>query len=445
MRTRFFITLLICLLCTVGSLAQGPTDAQGQYLKGLEYAKAMNLTEATKWLTKAANQGHTRAAAMLAKFYYYEAFEMQNWTEAIKWARKGADGGSSSSEYILGCCYFDGKVVAKNERTAFSWFYKAANNSEPEVDAYYYLGYCYHEGRGVSQDRNEAKRWLEKYISCYQDKTDDHMYLKYAKAQQLLGNTNWSLPQGKTVSQQQTQSGSSNNNKPQQQTQSYVYHRNYSSSALEPLGYEWQDIDGSNGAQDYRWLGVTVGYAQRQFTQKFDDGRKETFGYFPETSHLDGIRVGVSVEPQLPLGFGVYMGLFYEYFFSNKKNISMGYRSGRGITNMHCLYVPIHAEWRANFSSQFQLFVHGGLGLDYCAGANASLTDGKEELWSASGEDFFEGIKDYNFSAEGAVGLRWQAFQLDFTMAKGLLNMTENTNVKTYQNKNMAVSLSYFF
>ena len=398
---------------------------------------------------------------MLADYYFYGLGVDKNYYETVKWARKGADAGNSVSEFYLGLCYLIGKGVSKDEGQAFQWLYKAGNNSNPYKEAYFYIGNCYDHGEGVSKNPYEARRWYEKYISyCEKENMTDDILYSMAKGSLKLINEKY--PQQSTSQQQQVpvqqqnQPGSFFGNTQRQQTQQQtqtqrhpwqppVFHSNYSSSTLEPLGYEWQDIDGANGAQDYRWLGITVGYAQTQFTQKFDDGRKETFGYFSETSHLDGIRVGVSVEPQLPLGFGVYMGLFYEYFFSNKKNVSMGYRSGRGITNMHCLYVPIHAEWRANFSSQFQLFVHGGLGLDYCAGANASLTDGNEELWSASGKDFFEGIKDYNFSAEGAVGLRWQAFQLDFTMAKGLLNMTENTNVKTYQNKNMAVSLSYFF
>ena len=126
--------------------------------------------------------------------------------------------------------------------------------------------------------------------------------------------------------------------------------------------------------------------------------------------------------------------------------MSMGYGSGKGIVNIHNLYVPIHAEWRANISSQFQLFAHGGIGLDYSVGGNASLTDDEGiEFWSISGKEFFEGFKDFNLSLEGAVGLRWQGFQVDFSMAKGLTNMTKDYNVDTYQNKNLAATLSYFF
>ena len=117
---------------------------------------------------------------------------------------------------------------------------------------------------------------------------------------------------------------------------------------------------------------------------------------------------------------------------------------------MHYLCLPVHAEWRANISKDFQFFVYGGVGLDYCVDASLTLknSDSGEEIHKS--DDFFDDsfindMRRFNASVEYGAGLRLSCMQLNFTMANGLIDMSDDSDYKTYMNKNASIILSVMF
>lgn len=91
--------------------------------------------------------------------------------------------------------------------------------------------------------------------------------------------------------------------------------------------------------------GVTIGYAQK------------TINYY----EMDGFQVGIKAEPLFKYGFGLNTGVLFEsYSFS-----SHSYSDIRGDNFKHYVVnIPLHLEYRLNFSRWFNIFAYGGIGLN---------------------------------------------------------------------------------
>jgi TPR repeat protein len=81
-------------------------------------------------------------------------------TEAIKWVKKAAEQGHAVAQHILGAAYYHGDGVKKNDAEAAKWYRKAAEQGE--MDAQWVLAKLYLEGRGVTQSFKEAEKWIRK-------------------------------------------------------------------------------------------------------------------------------------------------------------------------------------------------------------------------------------------------------------------------------------------
>lgn len=110
----------------------------------------------------------------------------------------------------------------------------------------------------------------------------------------------------------------------------------------------------------------------------------------------------------------------------------------------HALYLPIHLEYRLNFSKNFQLFFYGGIGLDY--GLSAKLKTHNKNLNYEEDSAYEDSAwKKFNTSLEYGGGMRICRLQFNLTMSKGLINMSEDPVYKIKQNKNLMCSLSVMF
>jgi hypothetical protein len=110
----------------------------------------------------------------------------------------------------------------------------------------------------------------------------------------------------------------------------------------------------------YPW-GLSVGYVNK--TLQYEDYGSFYGGY----DNLEGVSAGVRFESLFKYGFGLNMGLFYEYY-STAFTESYDYDYEE-----HVLNIPLHLEYRFNFSRYFNLFVYGGLGFDVVT--NSSFND----------------------------------------------------------------------
>lgn len=190
-------------------------------------------------------------------------------------------------------------------------------------------------------------------------------------------------------------------------------------------------------------FGFSVGYVQKQWVVK-EDGETTKMGYWDDTKYMSGIQAGFRFEPLFKYGFGIDTGLYYEYYYSKSKTISYEGNEFEPSINEHSLYLPIHLEYRLNFSSKFQLFFYGGVGLDYVL--SAKLKTNRDDL-TYDEDDAYENsnLRKFNTSLEYGGGIRVYGVQLNFTLTNGLMNIYKESDANIKQQKNLMCSLSYMF
>jgi TPR repeat protein len=134
----------------------GQRSPEAQFNLGFMYYKgegvSQNYPEATKWLRKAAEQGHVKAQFLLSSI-------------VAKWLRKAADQGDGYSQANLGHMYYGGLYygglgVPQDYSEAAKWYRKAADQGIASAQTN--LGAMYDKGEGVAQDYAEAAKWYRK-------------------------------------------------------------------------------------------------------------------------------------------------------------------------------------------------------------------------------------------------------------------------------------------
>jgi len=115
------------------------------------------------------------------------------------------------------------------------------------------------------------------------------------------------------------------------------------------------DSDGIEIASNFSFV---VGYVSKQWSTEIKGKTIRENMWREEDKRLHGIQFGVAYTPTLPMGMGVYTGLFAEGYFSFSKK--MGYDEFTEFS----LYVPIHANIKLPLSQDVALLAHGGLGLN---------------------------------------------------------------------------------
>jgi len=117
-------------------------------------------------------------------------------------------------------------------------------------------------------------------------------------------------------------------------------------------------------------VSFVLGYVSKQWTSDVKGKTVHENLWGEEGKRLHGLQLGVAYTPKLPMGLGVYTGLFGECYFSFSK--AMGYDEFTEFS----LYVPIHANFTLPLSDEVALNAHGGLGLSYaCHGGFTNRDD----------------------------------------------------------------------
>ena len=128
-----------------------------------------NLSEAGKWISKAAEQyrkvaeqGNAEAQIKLADCLELTKLvgPKNDAAEAVKWYRKAAEQGNAEAQRRLAECYRKGQGVERDKTEAVKWYQKAAE--QEFADAQFNLGVCYENGVGVKKDYNKAAEWYQK-------------------------------------------------------------------------------------------------------------------------------------------------------------------------------------------------------------------------------------------------------------------------------------------
>jgi hypothetical protein len=216
-----------------------------------------------------------------------------------------------------------------------------------------------------------------------------------------------------------------------------------------------QKISFNTPKGDPRPLGLSLGYVQKQWEWK-TDGQTIRYGAWDTPdSYLSGLQVGIRYEPLFKYGLGLSTGLFYEYYQSESGKFTGTYSDASGEYDYrmnfseHSLHLPLHLEYRLNFSKQFQFFVEAGPSLDYGLGAKLIATEIGESKPFYTGTDIYQNSelgfpnKRFNASIDFGAGIRLNGLQLNVGISRGLLNISANPDVEIRQNKPITASLSW--
>ncbi len=106
----------------------------------------------------AAQQGNTKAQALVGAMYNEGLGVAQDYTEAVRWYQLAAQQGDRDAQNNLGFKYSNGQGVAQDYKEAVRWYRLAAQQGDP--NAQYNLGRMYGNGQGVLQDYTRAHMWF---------------------------------------------------------------------------------------------------------------------------------------------------------------------------------------------------------------------------------------------------------------------------------------------
>lgn len=154
--------------------------------------------------------------------------------------------------------------------------------------------------------------------------------------------------------------------------------------------------------------GLTAGYSQLNYNS---------------FSNLDGGLLGLRIEPLFKYGFGLNTGLILSAYIVDGASLN-----GNSQFAYYGLNVPLHLEYRLNFSKKFSLFAYGGVGFNMLANSSFDVNELPATLEYGSG--FRVGHVQFNFGKSSHIG--------DF---KNLENIGKNT--RPFQR--LVLSLSYMF
>lgn len=424
------------------------------YACPLTYNKNYNSSKAAYYLKKSANAGYVPSGYWIYQYCYMdwihkEDISMSEAFEYLEWAGKN---NYPAAYFTLG----EYSEYIKNYDVAISWYEKSANAGNPFGMA------CL--GRLLIQKGGNYKKsgceWLRKSLNSNLEKfLNDANELENAPlwpeskddVEKLLNENSSSSSTQAGITQPTTSGG---NNSTSVLTPSVVAattsstNHDYSSPS-----YHYKKYRGPfNKAKDNYVGGISVGYVQKQWTFKYEDGNSEKSGFWEDTKQVGGIQAGVRINPQFGYGFGMDTGLYYEYYQSKSDpmNYTDGYGKYTGTLREHALYLPLRIEYRLNFSKYFQLFFYGGIGLDYGLANSIKWVDYDDDSYSETINNIYDSDdcpdwKRFNYSLEYGGGIRVSCLQFNFTMAKGLKNMSGTEGYKVYQGKNFMLALSIMF
>ena len=175
---------------------------------------------------------------------------------------------------------------------------------------------------------------------------------------------------------------------------------------------------------NYPW-GVSLGYVTKNLDY-YDSYTDYAPSYYQKK--LEGFQIGVRFEPLFKYGFGLNTGLFYEYYHLNSSSDTDYYSDYEYQEQL--LSIPLHLEYRFNFSRYFNVFIYGGAGIDLIT--NNDFKD----LSVQSSLDYGGGIRidhiQINIGQNLKLNNRSDAFR-DFN------------NIKKNKYKDLILSLSYMF
>lgn len=147
------------------------------YEKGL--GATVSYSEAVKWYSAAAENGHGHAAYRLGKFYADGISIPQDYDMALKWFHRAAELKDKYAYFALGKAFFDGTGTERDYSKSAAWFQKASDEGLPFAS--YRLAAMYRLGIGIDADTTKASELYSIALSGFResDNTNPDVQLEY--------------------------------------------------------------------------------------------------------------------------------------------------------------------------------------------------------------------------------------------------------------------------
>ena len=130
-----------------------------------------------------AEGGNVNAQYMLGNKYYRQKI----YSDAYKWLSKAAEQGHPHAKYELGLMHYAGNRPASDDKQkAFQYFMQAANNDVGE--AQYNVGHMYLRGYGVQQDNYKAYKWMQIAVTRHPEVASVETSGEYSSTGETIGD-----------------------------------------------------------------------------------------------------------------------------------------------------------------------------------------------------------------------------------------------------------------
>lgn len=358
----------------------------------------ISYTDALEYLKYAANNNFPPA---YLPFAIAEHFDVKDIQEAIKWYQKSAENGNAKAMALLGKVLTTEAQFSDRKEEGIKWLKTAlaSNNLEESIEDY---------ARNIPRNIwPSSKKDVEEYL------------------QQIIQQNN-TITNVSPIS-----SSSHSNNNP-------IMHNTSSNNHIKTNHYHWRYFNCPDS--EHYIAGLSVGYVQKQWIYTDKDGMQK-YGYWDNSKYISGVQAGFRIEPLFKYGFGLNTGLFYEYYYSKSDPLIYEKEEYTPSLKEHALYLPIDLEYRLNFLKNFQIFFYGGISFD--CGISATINTNNKNFYYTEENAYKDSAwKRFNTSYEYGCGIRIFRLQVNFTMVKGFINMSDVSDYKIKQNKNFMCSMS---
>lgn len=406
----------------------------------------IDMSKGLSYLKKAVEYGNAQAGFLIYAYYRISGEDYTSRNAALSYLLKSAELGFPTSCFLYAGIMEDADRITE----AKSYYLKAAQGGNPMAMASY--------GRLLMKggDTYNGRKWLRKALEddFLDEKIEESGYGRWPETREditdLLEDYDLTESTRPTETAVSSPSSTASSYTPSY-SQSSAPSSTSASSASSSSSYNYSGYSSYRGsshhfnyAKDDYCMGLSIGYVRKEWVYDYGDAR-EKLDIFWEDQYTNGIQAGLRVDCQFGYGLGLDSGLYYEYY-SDKGNrlveddIEYYYRMKE-----HALYLPVHFKYNLNFSRWFQLGLYTGLGFDYGVSGKYLLYCGSEELDSFSIYDKENDLKRFNASFEYGASVRMRRLQINFTMARGLVNMSGHDDYTVKQNKTMSLSASLCF
>lgn len=195
-------------------------------------------------------------------------------------------------------------------------------------------------------------------------------------------------------------------------------------------------------------FGVSFDYIQKEWEwEDTNTGMTEKHSYFGGGA-ISGGQIGFRYDkyfaPNL-FGLGIHTGLSVGYYAQKSKPEP---ETDRKLSFEEVsLSIPLQGIYRLDFSKHIGCYVTCGLSADIGLYSRVKVNENQqsETFNNIYDDDDWGNMKRFNYSLTYGAGVQIDRFMLSVSVAKGLLNLSDDSSLKIYQNRKIQATFTLVF